>query len=120
MLGLIGRAAHGGNLLGKMDQAFTEGFSGYLHGVGSSLIEIGLFNVLIISAGRPVLGLTLLLHHADGYDGGLIKNNDGNREANLAYYIGGRDYSGSNERCDNRVFSLRREALRRCHTRPRH
>ena len=98
MRGLIGRAAHGGNLLGKMDQALTESSGGYPRGVGSSLIKIGLFNVLIISTGRLVLGIALLLHHADSYDGGLIKNNYGNREANLAYYIGGRDYGGANER----------------------
>ena len=98
MRGLIGRAAHGGNLLGKMDQALTESSTRYPHGVGSGLIKVGLFNVLIVSAGRLVLGITLPLHHADGYDGGLIKNNYGNREANLAYYIGGRDYSGANER----------------------
>ena len=98
MRGLIGRAAQGGNLLGKMDQALTEISTGYPRAVGSGLIKVGLFNVLIVSAGRLVLRITLLLHHTDGYDGGLIKNNYGNREANLAYYIGGRDYSGANER----------------------
>ena len=32
MRGLIGRAAHGGNLLGKMDQALTESSEGYPRG----------------------------------------------------------------------------------------
>ena len=98
MRGLIGRAAHGGNLLGKMDHALTESSSAYPRGVGSGLVKVGLFNVLILFAGRRVLGITLLFNHSDGYDGGLIEKNYGNREANLAYYIGGRDDSGANER----------------------
>ena len=98
MRGLIGGDAHASNLLGKMNQALTESSTGYPLGVGSGLIKVGFLNVLTVSAGRLALGITLLLHHANGYDGGLIKNNYGNREANLAYYIGGRDYGGANER----------------------
>ena len=98
MKGLIGGHAHASNLLGKMNQALTESSTGYPLGAGSGLIKVGLLNVLTVSAGRLALGITPLLHHANGYDGGLIKNDYGNREANLAYYIGGRNYSGANER----------------------
>ena len=98
MRGLIGGHAHASNLLGKMNQALTESSTGYPLGVGSGLIKVGLLNVVVVSAGRLALGITLLLYHANGYDGGLIKNNYGNREANLADYIGGRDDSGANER----------------------
>ena len=98
MRGLIGGHAHASNLLGKMNQALIKSSTGYPLGVGSGLIKVGLLNILTVSPGRLALGITLLLHHANGYDGGLIKNNYGNREANLAYYIGGRDYGSANER----------------------